>query len=156
NALLLLDWHDGAIHVLARQQVSPDPARILITREGTSCVVASRWSRRLTVLEVEQPSAAGEHPTLRIGRTIDLPFSPRELVELPERAGLLVADAFGGKLALVDFRKGSLASVRSLPAVHNIRGLALAPDGRSLVMAHQAQSPLARSTFDDIHWGLLV
>src|SRR5207248_8541107 len=33
---------------------------------------------------------------------------------------------------------------------------ASAPDGKTLVMAHQAQSPLARSTFDDIHWGLLV
>ena len=50
---------------------------------------------------------------------------------------------------------GSLRSVRSLPA-HNIRGLALAPDGKSLVIAHQTLNPLARTTFDDVHWGLLV
>ena len=34
--------------------------------------------------------------------------------------------------------------------------MALAPDGKSLVIAHQTLNSLARSTFDDIHWGLLV
>jgi cytochrome c peroxidase len=157
SSLLLLDRHDAAIRVIARHRVSPDPVRILVSRHGSCCAVASRWSRRLTLLALARPEAAEGHPSLGAARTIDLPFSPREMVELPvsEGAGLLVADAFGGKLALVDFRKGSLASVRALPA-HNIRGLALAPDGKTAVIAYQTLNPLARSTFDDVHWGLLV
>ena len=67
----------------------------------------------------------------------------------------MVADAFGGKLAVVDSRKRILESVRSLPA-HNIRGMAVATDGKTLVVAHQMLNPLARSSFDDLHWGLLI
>jgi hypothetical protein len=67
----------------------------------------------------------------------------------------VVADAYGGKIAVVNLARDSLDSVRSIPS-HNIRGLALTPDGRSLVVAHQTLSKLARSTFEDVHWGSLV
>ncbi len=66
-----------------------------------------------------------------------------------------MADAFGGKLAVVDTQGRTIESVRSLPA-HNIRGLAFAPDGRTLVVAHQVLNPLAQTSFDDVHWGLLI
>ena len=74
---------------------------------------------------------------------------------MPDGSKLVVADAFGGKLALVDPRRRILESVRQLPA-HNIRGLALAADGRTLLVTHQMLNPLARSSFDDLHWGLLI
>ena len=67
---------------------------------------------------------------------------------------LIVADAFGGRLAVVDTKRRAIDSVRSLPA-HNIRGLAFAPDGQTLVVAHQVLNPLAQTSFDDVHWGLL-
>jgi cytochrome c peroxidase len=86
---------------------------------------------------------------------MDLPFCPRELVASRDGSKVLVADAFGGKLALVDWQSRSLESVRSLP-VHNMRGLALSADGSTLVVAHQMLNPRARTTFDDIHWGLLI
>ena len=155
NAVVLLDRQDGSLRTITSLQVGPDPVRMLISRDGSLCFVASRWPRRLTVLELTPASSSVPHPSLRIARTVELPFSPRELIELPGGADLLAADAFGGKLALVDGRSGSLRSVRSLQA-HNIRGMALAPDGKTLVIAHQTLNPLARSTFDDIHWGLLV
>ena len=41
-----------------------------------------------------------------------------------------------------------------LPA-HNIRGLAFAPDGQTLVVAHQVLNRTAQTSFDDVHWGLL-
>ena len=117
SAVVLLDRQDWSLRTIARLQVGPDPVRMLISRDGSLCFVASRWPRRLTVLELTPASAGAPHPSLRIARTVELPFSPRELVELPGQAGLLAAaDAFGGKLALVDGRSGSLRSVRSLPA----------------------------------------
>ncbi len=45
--------------------------------------------------------------------------------------------------------------LRSLPA-HNIRGLASTPDNKTLVVAHQVLNPLAQTSFDDVHWGLLM
>ena len=92
---------------------------------------------------------------MRVAHTIDLPFAPREMALVREGAGLVVADGFGGKLAAVDAQRGSLLSVRTLPA-HNIRGLATSPDGRTLVVAHQTLHRLARSSFEDVHWGSLI
>ena len=153
--VLLLNGHADAIQVLARVRVSPDPVRIVVSGDGSSCVVASRWSRRLTFLELTRGRSPTNEPSLKIIASLDLPFCPRELVASRDGSKLVVADAFGGKLALVDSRRRSLESVRSLPA-HNIRGLALAADGKTLLVAHQMLNPLARSTFDDLHWGLLI
>ena len=52
-------------------------------------------------------------------------------------------------------KQRAIASVRSLPA-HNIRGLAFAPDGQTLLIAHQVLNRLAQTSFDDVHWGLLI
>ena len=80
---------------------------------------------------------------------------PAELALISMVPKLIVADAFGGQLAVVDTRRRTIESVRSLPA-HNIRGLAFAPDGRTLVVAHQVLNRLAQTSFDDVHWGLLI
>ena len=48
-----------------------------------------------------------------------------------------------------------LESVRTLPA-HNIRGLAVTLDGRTLVVAHQTLHARARTDFEDVHWGRLL
>jgi cytochrome c peroxidase len=68
---------------------------------------------------------------------------------------VIVADAFGGRLAVIDTKRRSIDSIRSLPA-HNIRGLTFAPDGQTLVVAHQVLNRLAHASFDDVHWGLLI
>ena len=93
--------------------------------------------------------------SLNVSRTLGLPFRPRDLALIRDGSALVVADAFGGRLALVDARRMTLESVRSLPA-HNIRGLATSPDGQTLVLAHQTLSRLASSRFDDVHWGSLL
>ena len=153
--VLLLDVHADAIQTLDTVRVSPDPVRIAVARDGSACVVASSWSRRLTFLEIARTQSPAKVPLLKVIGTLDLPFCPREVVCSRDGSRLVVADAFGGKLALVDWRRRSLESVRLLPA-HNIRGLALGADGKTLVVAHQMLNPLARSTFDDLHWGLLI
>ncbi len=155
NDILLLKASADAIQVLTRVQVSPDPVRIVISRDGKSCVVASRWSRQLTFLELMQGRPTADELSPRTITGLSLPFSPRELIGSPDGSELVVADAFGCRLALVDWRTRTLESVRSFPA-HNIRGLAFADDGKTLVIAHQMLNPLAQSTFDDLHWGLLI
>jgi YVTN family beta-propeller protein len=155
NELVLIDVRDRAIRVVERLAVSPAPVRLMVSPEGRSCMVASLWSRRLTFVDLVRRAPAGEHPALVSSGSLELPFCPRELAFLGGGSKLVVADAFGGGLAVVDPSRRTLERLRSLPA-HNIRGLALAPGGQTLAIAHQVLNRLAQTSFDDVHWGQLV
>jgi YVTN family beta-propeller protein len=155
NELLLLDYRDRSIQVVDRVKVSPYPVRLLISRDHSLCVVASLWSRRLTFVGLASLPPAPGHPELAVAAILDLPFCPRELAALEGDHKLIVADAFGGRFAIIDPQHRAIDSVRSLPA-HNIRGLAVAPDGKTLVIAHQVLNRLAQSSLDDVHWGSLI
>jgi len=155
SELLLIEFRERSIRVVDRIKVSPDPVRLVVSTDGATCVVASLWSRRLTFAVLASGTPSGGNPALSIAGSLELPFCPRELAAFDDGSRLLVADAFGGRLAVVDIRQRVIESVRSLPA-HNIRGLALAPDGRTLVIAHQAINRLAQTSLDDVHWGLLI
>jgi DNA-binding beta-propeller fold protein YncE/cytochrome c peroxidase len=148
DTLLLLEVRDREARVVARQAVAPDPVSLAVFSDGTGCVVASRWSRALTFVRI-----AGE--TLTPLGTLELPFSPHKMALVRGGTRLVVADAFGGSLAVVDPRRRVIESSCTLPG-QNIRGLAEAPDGRTLVVAHQVFRRLARTSFEDIHWGSLV
>ena len=149
NALLLLEVSGDTVRVVARRVVAADPVNIVVTPDGGSCVVASLESRRLTFFDLPgQARLSGE-------RTLDLPFSPRDMALVNAGSKLVVADAFGGKLAVVDRERATLDSVRNLPA-HNIRGFAVTSDGRSLIVAHQRLHRQARTDFEDVFWGRFV
>jgi YVTN family beta-propeller protein len=152
DALLLLDLQEDGAKVIERKAVSPDPVAVVVPPDGASCVVASLGTRRLTFL-----SLAGEKakPTVTTVQTLDLPFAPRKMVLVRDGTRLIVADAFGGRIAVVDPARGVLESVRTLPA-HNIRGLALSPDGRTLLLAHQTLHRKTRTDFEGVHWGTLL
>ncbi len=72
--ILVLNAHADVIQVLARVQVSPDPVRIVVPSDGSSCVVASRWSRRLTFLELIRGRSPADEPSLKI--TVEPWWSP--------------------------------------------------------------------------------
>src|SRR5207253_6802742 len=118
---------------------------VRVSADGARCCVASLWAHQITVVDVD---ASGK--SLRLVRTIDLPFAPRLQLFAPGEKKLIVTDSFGGRLAVVDLARGEVESTRTLPA-HNIRGLAL--DGDRLLVAHQVLNALAQTTRDDIHWG---
>jgi DNA-binding beta-propeller fold protein YncE len=130
-----------------RLKVGPTPVSVRVSADGKRAAVALLWARQLSLVDLA--------PAPRAARTIDLPFAPRQLLFLPGDKKLVVADAFGGQLAVVDVAKGEVESVRSLPG-HNVRGLALSGDGKRLLVSHQALNPLATTSRDDIHWGNLV
>jgi YVTN family beta-propeller protein len=155
DELLLIDVRDRLMRVVDRIKVSPDPIRLVVSAEGSFSVVASRWSRRLTFVGLARAASADSDPVLAIIGTVELPFSPRELAFVADGTRLIVADAFGGRLAVIDTMRRAIESVRSLPA-HNMRGLAVAPDGQTLVVSHQVLNRNARASFDDVHWGDLI
>jgi YVTN family beta-propeller protein len=120
---------------------------VLAAPDGRSATVASLWSRRVSQVALEGMP--------RVQWVLDLPMAPRGQLWLAEHGRLLVADAFGGQLALIDPVRGVVADWRQLPA-HNLRGLGLSADGRMLLVAHQMLNDLAHSIRNDIHWGLLM
>jgi YVTN family beta-propeller protein len=153
--LLFVEYCDRSIRTVDRVAVAPDPARVVVLPGGESAVVASTWPRRLTFISLAPRAPEDVGPGLSIAEGLDLPFSPREMAVSPDGSRLVVADAFGGRLAIVDLHRREIESVRSLPA-HNIRGMAFSPDGRTLLLAHQYLNRLAQATFDDVHWGQLI
>jgi len=155
--LLAIDEEAGELLIFARDgqrlqgpqrvKVSPMPVTVRVAPNGSSCTVASLWSWRLDVATLDA--------TARVVTTVDLPFAPREQVFVPDGKRLVVADAFGGRLAVVNTERGELESVRTLPA-HNFRGLALSSDGKRLLVTHQLLNALGAANRDDIHWGNLL
>src|SRR5262249_2853904 len=115
DALVVVDVRGGAPRAVGRRAVSPDPVGVLVLADGPGCVVASRGSRRLTFLRLD-PSGGDGPPSLGVARTLELPFRPRDMAWLPRSDRLVVADAFGGKLAVVDPARAALVSVRALHA----------------------------------------
>jgi YVTN family beta-propeller protein len=147
HELLLLDTDGDAMSVASRLPVSPYPVSICLAADGKSASIASLWSRRLTFVDLA--------PEPKIATVFNLPFAPRCQHLLPGRDRLLVADSFGGRLALVEVSTRKLVESRQFPG-HNVRGLGTSPDGKMLVVAHQMLNDLAHSIRNDIHWGLLM
>jgi YVTN family beta-propeller protein len=145
--LILLSRQGSTLSVVHRLPVAPVPVSVRVVGDGSRCFVSSLWARQVSEVDFKAVPP-------RVTRTVALPFAPREQLLVAD-AKLVVADAFGGRLAVVDIGRGEVESVRSLPA-HNIRGLALSQDGKELWVAHQALNGRAATTFDDVHWGNLM
>jgi len=144
--LVVLDRDGPRLTVAVRVGVAPGPVVVAVSPDGTRCAVASKWARRITLVELGAvPRAVGG---------VNLPFPPRRMVVAPPEK-LIVADAFGGGLAVVDLKRGEVDSVRTLPA-HNIGGLALSADGERLLLTQQYLNARADTKADDIHWGFLM
>jgi len=151
HELLLLKVDGPRINVQQRLPVSPYPVTVVISEDGKRCVVASLWSRRLTFVDL--PS--GGDVEARVTNSLDMPFAPRTQLLVKGDTRLIVADSFGGRLAIVDMRNHNLVHVREFPG-HNIRGMGVSPNGEMLIVAHQMLNELAHTVRNDVHWGLLM
>ena len=157
HQLLVLKITADKIHIVQRIAVSPYPVCIAVDQQNQCCYVTSLWSRRVSRLRLEKTSSAWQAKVLE---TVDLPFSPRELKLLRGETRLVVADSFGGNLAVLDIAKPTsarmrLLGVRQFPG-HNVRGLGVSANGEMLLIAHQMLNELAHTVRNDVHWGLLM
>ncbi len=155
HQLLLLEGRDSGWDVISRQAVGQFPVSVQVTADGTRCFVASLWSRQISIIDITTDASGDEQSKLTMSRSILLPFAPRKQLLVHGDTKLVVADSFGGRLAVIDSQSGELESVRSLPA-HNVRGLASSSDGKRVYLTHQVLSPLAHTIESDIHWGVLM
>lgn len=158
HELIAVELAGDSPKVTLRLKVSPFPVTVRVSADGAQAFVVSLWSRTVTVVDLaswlDAPEAPG--PAVKTKRqVIRLPFAPREQVYVEAAKKLIVADAFGPRLAVVDPASGLLESVRELPA-HGIRQLRLHPTKPRLLLTHQMLSRLAHTTLDDVHWGGLM
>jgi YVTN family beta-propeller protein len=153
HQLHLLHQRGNDLTVAESLPVSPFPVSVRCDAAGKHCFVASLWSHKVTVVDLERSADGSVH--LKTAAVIPLPFAPRLEIVSPDGANLIVADAFGGQLAVIDVAVRRLGLVKNLPA-HNIRGLAWSADGRQLVVSHQTLNPLAYTDSADAHWGSIV
>lgn len=139
----------GRVRAVGSVAVSPYPVSVRMAPDGRFCVVASLWSGHLSFVDL----ARWPHP--RVVKTLPLPFAPRQQVMVPGTGRLVVADSFGGRLAVVDLSLRRIERVFELPA-HNIRGLAVSTRSGHLLVAHQSLDPSARANREDIRWGVFM
>lgn len=147
---IVIDMTGAAPTVRQRFPVAGSPVSVCIARDAGAAAIASLWSRAVVLCELDVVRLQ-----LAPRCTIGLPFAPRRQVLLADGERIVVADAFGGRLAVINAVAGELESVREFPG-HNIRGLAVSPNGRDLYIAHQLLDSRAPTTFDSIHWGGLI
>ncbi|MFO0811496.1 MAG: cytochrome c peroxidase [Gemmataceae bacterium] len=145
NQLIALACGGPTLKEERRVEVAPSPVCVRASPDGSRVVVASLWPRRITVLDASLTTVA----------RIDVPFPPRLMQPIRGGERLIVADAFAGQLAVVNVIRGAVEAVHTLPG-HNVRGLALSPDGERLVLVHQSLSEHTPTTKDAVHWGNVV
>jgi YVTN family beta-propeller protein len=132
--------------VLQRIAIGTSPVAARVSPAGRLAAVSLLWARRVAVVDLDRFSVV---------RTIDLPFPPRAQWWAADGKTLLVADAFGGELAVIDPLAGTVRSLRSIHG-HNIRGLAGSPDGRELLIAHPMLEDNLSTEHSHVFWGSLM
>ncbi len=153
--LILLQRREGILNEVGRLDVPASPVSLESSADGRQLAVACLWAHSIALVDVIGDEQGADGEDWRVAKIVELPLAPRKMCFIERDTKLVVADSFGGRLALVDVERGKLLSVRELPG-HNLRGLTTTGDGRWLLIAHQTISPLARADREDIHWGTML
>ena len=153
HQLLLLEPTNEGLETLHKLDVAKTPVSIAIDSTGRRGAVASLWSRRVTLFELENSDSKSAR--LKTRAVVELPFAPRKMLWLAEPKRLIVADAFGGRLTILDPEIARVVSQAKV-AGHNIRGLALSGDGKDLLISQQVLNSSSKTTHTPVFWGDLM
>jgi YVTN family beta-propeller protein len=146
--MVVLTRNRDSLTAAGRLRVGDSPVSVRVL-SGERAVVACLWPRELVLVDL--PADGRPH----VRKSIALPFAPHGLLPLPGGNKVVVADAFGGRLAVVDVRRGTAESVRAVPG-HNIRGLAISADRTELLLSQQVLAEDTPTRADDIRWGNVI
>ena len=144
--LLVLRAVDSKLELVSRLPVASYPVKVRLLADARKAFITSLWSHRVTIVDLADVTRP------RVAAVIDLPFAPREQCLSPDQATLFVADAFGGKLAIIDVAAGKMSGIRQIEG-HNLRGLTMDHDRRHLLVAHQILHADEGTTEGGVHWG---
>ena len=152
KCVLLLQQNGHGVEVVKTLQLNAAPLRISISPDATMACVTHQWARHVQLLKLA--TGADNAVDVSPGNNVDVGFAQQEVVALGAH-NFVVADRFGGHLAVIDTATQQVVSKPSLFG-HNIRGLTIEPDGENVLVAHQVLSRVARTTFEDVHWGMIM
>lgn len=156
HELLVLSRSGEDVAIVARHAVASYPVDVRASGDGTWAAVTSLWSRRLTVVDMRwNARERSGPPTISARHVVDLPFAPRRLLIAPDQRHVLVADNFGGLLAIVDAATGVTRSVSRIQG-HHVDGLASSHDGKRVFVAHQILNGRATTEDDPVFWGVVL
>lgn len=147
SCLKLIRFDRGGAQTVSTLSLPTYPVTIAVAADQASCSVASRWARKLSLVGIDEG--------LNVQGVVDLDFCPGEQLQIPARQRMLVADAFGGRLAVVNRKSLAVEAVHEFGA-HNIRGLALSSDQQQLLISHQILNDAAFPRRSDIIWGVMI
>jgi len=128
---------------------------IVSSTDGKHLYVLHRWNHQATMLERTSVDTTQEGLSYQIKQSIDLPFAPGNQALIPSPDSWVITAAFGGGMSILDPVTGRIRETVNR-SIHNIRDLALSPDGGALWMAHQTLHPNATTLRGDIQWGFLM
>ncbi len=145
----LLDRDGVVVH---RLTAGRGPTRI-VDAPPSLIAVAARWSEDVALVDRARGTIVRRiplgFPSGAMTRTID-----------PADDRLWIADAFGSKIAQIHTKASSAAIEPRMivydPGAVNIRGMAVTPDGRELLIAHMHQYGQVPITSSNIDWGLVI
>ncbi len=122
------------------------PAKVAVSLDGGFACVSLTWDHSICIIPLAKD---GDNAT-----SIPLSFPPKELLALPDQR-FLVADAFGGQLAVIDASASTIVAVHQFP-FHHIGGMTRQTSTEQILITHQRLSKVAETSRDDIHWGNLM
>lgn len=147
HQLIRIAVHPESLEVIQSIELPQYPVDLAASADESTVAVTSLWSRKLTLLNADSDG-------LRIRNIIDLPIAPRRLLFLPD-GQLVVADSFGGHLAIVNPATGEILNEHDVYG-HNIRGLGLNEKDGKLLVACQTLDPATFTTYERVFWGVLM
>ena len=147
--LLKVTWAGGGADSECLETLPAAGDKLAVDEKHHRIDIACKWAHRVIRLTMDE-----NHSRVLRRDTIELPFAPLELLHLPSGDKLLVAEAFGNRLAVLG-ADGKLLKMHEIDG-HNIRGLTLSQDGKSVLIAHQQIPDKAVASYDGLHWGRIV
>lgn len=139
-----------------RMDVCQFPTQLALNRKLGVLAITGHWSRQICFVQLVDSET-------HVFDTMDLGFVPGAIEWLnQDRGELIVADAFANQTQVVRVSKEANAtnrfSVKTIVQrkIPDRRIGAFVSNGEEIVMATQMLNPLARSTRNDVHWGLMV
>lgn len=153
DQLLLVDGQTA--RVMERLTLPADPVQVRVAADGSFCSVTSLWAHQVSLIDLAPPDSPDSGPRLRLRAKIDLPFAPRCQWLARDGLRLVVADGFGGRLAVIDPTAARVLAVRTFDG-HNLSGIAADADERELLVSHQLLNEAVPTTRDRVFWGTLM
>ena len=135
--------------------LAQNPTRIVIHPDSNRIAIASKWSRRVTLMS---KGSSGKQSSLwQIEQVIDLSFPPGELTFIPNTNNLLIADAFNGMIVMMNSETQETYMACQLP-VNNIANLTFAskPDTSTVWLSGESLNSYATTINPEVTWGVLM